>query len=79
MSEFIEWSALGNVVFVGILVGAGLPALFALGVRAIASDSARDENGHIPLIRRLVAWISFGVAIAASFAGISLLVVGGHA
>lgn len=79
MSDFIEWSALGNIVWVGILIGAGIPALFALGVRALASTNARDENGHIPLGRRAFSWFSFGVALAACVAGIAMLVVGGHA
>lgn len=79
MSEFVEWSALGNVVVVGILVGAGVPFLFALGAWAVAGKDARGENGHLPLSRRLLSWFAFGVAIAACAAGIAMLVMGGHA
>ena len=78
MSEFVEWGALGNVVFVGILVGAGVPFMFALGVWAIAGENARNADGHLPVGRRVVSWIAFGVAVLASLAGIAMLVVGGH-
>ncbi|MFI8524128.1 hypothetical protein ACIGB8_06765 [Promicromonospora sukumoe] len=43
MSEFIEWSALGQVLVAGVLVGAGIPALFALGLRLLAG-SAQDRE-----------------------------------
>lgn len=79
MSEFIEWSALGNVVVVGILVGAGVPFMFALGVWAIAGENARGDNGRLPFGRRVLSIIAFGVAVAASLAGIAMLVMGGHA
>ncbi|GAA2226825.1 hypothetical protein GCM10010413_22690 [Promicromonospora sukumoe] len=43
MSEFIEWGALGQVLVAGVLVGAGIPALFALGLRLLAG-SAQDRE-----------------------------------
>ena len=79
MSDFIEWGALGNIVWVGILVGAGVPFMFALGVWAVSGEGARSENGRLPIGRRLLSWLAFGVAIAASLAGIAMLVMGGHA
>ena len=75
MSDFIEWSALGNIVWVGIVVGAGVPFMFALGVWAIAGENARRENGRLPLGRRLLSFVAFGVAIAASLAGVAMLEV----
>lgn len=78
MSEFVEWSALANVVVVGILVGAGVPFMFALGVWAVAGENARNEEGHLPFGRRVISWLAFGVAILASLVGITMLVVGGH-
>jgi hypothetical protein len=39
MSDFIEWGALGQVLVVGLLVGAGIPALFALGLRLLAGTT----------------------------------------
>ena len=79
MSEFIEWSSLANVVVVGVLVGAGVPFMFALGVWAISGENARGESGRLPIGRRLLSFVAFGVAVAASLAGIAMLVQGGHA
>ncbi|WP_265521535.1 hypothetical protein [Oerskovia flava] len=36
MTEFIEFDALLKVVVAGLIVGAGLPALFAVGVRMLS-------------------------------------------
>jgi hypothetical protein len=44
MSDFIEWSALGQVLVAGVLVGAGIPALFALGLRLLAGTTPNDED-----------------------------------
>lgn len=40
MSEFIDVEALLQIVIAGILVGAGLPALFALGLRLLVAPAA---------------------------------------
>ena len=44
MSDFIEWGALGQVLVAGVLVGAGIPALFALGLRLLAGTTPNDED-----------------------------------
>ena len=78
MNEFIEWGALANVLVVGTLVGAGLPALFALGVRILAGPHARDEDGSVSSLRIVGAWACFGVVIAAVVGAIVFLASGGH-
>lgn len=78
MSDYVEWGALLNVLLVGLLVGAGLPALFAVGVRAIAGPGSRDENGTVPLGRLALAWTCFGIAILAIVGAIAFLAAGGH-
>ncbi|GIG54140.1 hypothetical protein [Demequina activiva] len=78
MSEYVEWGALLNVLLVGLLVGAGLPALFAVGVRAIAGPGARAEDGSVSAGRRVLAWICFGIAILAIVGAIAFLAAGGH-
>jgi len=40
--SFIEWGALGQVLVAGLLVGAGIPALFALGLRLLAGTTPAD-------------------------------------
>lgn len=78
MSEFIEWGALAQVVGVGLLVGAGLPALFALGVRALAGAGARDHAGQVKTGRRVLAWLAFGVVIATILGAVAYIAAGGH-
>jgi hypothetical protein len=40
--SWINWAALGKILGVGLLAGAGLPALFAVGLRFI-SPRGEDE------------------------------------
>lgn len=44
MSDFIEWSALAQVLVAGVLVGAGIPALFAFGLRLLAGTAPNDQG-----------------------------------
>ncbi len=78
MSEFIEWGALANVVVVGLLVGAGLPTLFALGVRSLAGPGARDEAGRVRPGRRVIAWVYFGIVVATIAGAVAYIAAGGH-
>lgn len=78
MSEYVSWSALTNVVVVGLIVGAGLPALFAVGVRALAGSGSRDESGRRPPMRIAIALVCFGAVVAAIVVAVALIVSGGH-
>lgn len=66
MSQFVAAvDALWKVLAIGLLLGAGLPALFSVGVRERA-------NGH-----RGLAWLAFLVVGAAVLAGIVGIVAHG--
>jgi len=41
MSDWIDLHALWQVVLVGLIFGAGLPALFAVGLRALSAGGSR--------------------------------------
>ena len=41
----IEWGSLGQVLVAGLIVGAGIPALFALGLRLLAGTTPADASG----------------------------------
>jgi len=41
----IEWGALGQVLVAGLIIGAGIPALFALGLRLLAGTTSPDGQG----------------------------------
>lgn len=65
MSDFIEVRALVNVIVIGLIAGAGVPALFALGVRALAGPGSRDDVGRRPRTRVATAIVCFAVVVSA--------------
>ena len=79
------WSILlsfTEVLVVGLLLGAGLPALYSGGVRLLAwSDGAVDGQGTKPAaIRRrarLGAYLIFAAVLAIVLLGISVIVADG--
>ncbi|MFE6868635.1 hypothetical protein ACFVFS_18995 [Kitasatospora sp. NPDC057692] len=80
MNTWINLSALWKIVVVGLLTGAGLPALFAVGVRALnpppppgAATAGQPTAGPLG---RAVAGLCFAVVLAAIGWGISIIV--GH-
>lgn len=78
MSDYIKWGALGQVLAFGLTVGAGLPALFALGVRALAGPGARNKAGHRSGVRLVVGVLCFTVVIGAVTSAIVYIANGGH-
>lgn len=84
MNNWINLSALWRIVGIGLLAGAGLPAIFALGVRALGSGphpaSERVEGGQVTGASRTgmaIAGLCFAVVLAASGYGIYLIVKSG--
>ena len=85
MSGLIEWGALGQVVLAGVIVGAGIPALFALGLRLLVAPRVADGEATVagaarrPGTARLVGGFAcFAVVVAAIVTGLAFLVSGGH-
>ncbi|MEO7061431.1 MAG: hypothetical protein ABI083_17055 [Lapillicoccus sp.] len=86
MNSWIDLSAVAKVCVVGLLAGAGLPALFALGLRAVAPAGA--AHGDVPgaqaqgrLPRGRMAGIALGgvcfvVILICAASGIAVLVRG---
>ena len=73
--------AIWQVALVGLLLGAGLPALFALGVRALHGAEvpvrAAGSSPSAPTpARRTVAYLCFAVCVAAVLFGIVVIVFG---
>jgi hypothetical protein len=74
-----------RVLLASLLLGAGLPALFALGVRALAYGSGGepevDETGVVAPrprpIGTVVAWILFAVVLLGVVLGITFIVASG--
>jgi hypothetical protein len=78
VSAYIEWGALGAIVVFGVLIGAGLPALFALGVRALEGPGARDADGRRSALRTTAGYACFAVALSTIAAAIVFIAAGGH-
>ena len=76
--------ALGQVLVVGILLGAGLPALFALGIRALNTNRtvvapviASERGTSRPRPAAIAtAGICFGLCIVAVLFGIAVILYG---
>ena len=82
MSDWINVHAIGNILWVGLLLGAGLPALFAVGLLALDYDEtdAAVAAGTAAVTRNPVrvgaAGLCFAVVVAAVAYGIYFIVNG---
>lgn len=70
-------NSIWQVLVVGLLFGAGLPALFALGVRSLAvTGSTPDGAAGTTLMGRIGAYAAFGLCGAAALFGVVVIVFG---
>jgi hypothetical protein len=86
MNSWVDLHALWRIVLIGLICGAGLPALFAVGLRALSigppTNAAVADGGPTPApaaARPLgigVAAVCFAVVLAAIGWGIYLIVAG---
>ncbi|MFD8753676.1 hypothetical protein ACFV0O_22275 [Kitasatospora sp. NPDC059577] len=78
MNSWINLNALWRIVVVGLLTGAGLPALFALGLRLLNPPGpATEPGGDRPTagpVGRVLAGLIFATVLAAIGWGISVIV-----
>ncbi len=76
-------SAAWNVLWVGLLLGAGLPTLFAIGVRLLAgpADTVGADgtvlSHEAPTRNKVLAWILFAIVLYGVAVGILIIVGGG--
>lgn len=73
-------NAIGQVVAVSILIGAGLPAMFAYGVRALAEGAGgtaevSGEAGKPAM--RIVAYFCFAIVLAVVVIGLAIIISSG--
>ena len=78
MNTFVEWDSLLNIVIFGLAFGAGVPALYAVGVRALQGNHARGGDGQILWWRKGIAITAFAMCVAAVIAGVAFIAAGGH-
>ena len=85
MNGWINLRAIWEIVVVGLLAGAGLPAVFAIGMRALSTPGKRHvEASDDELVGGSRAGIAlaagcFAVVLAAIGFGIYIIVISGHA
>jgi len=81
----LEIKALGQILLVGLVLGAGLPVLFSVGIRAMAWGAGGDAETH-PSGRaaaaphpagRVIGVLCFAVVLAAVALGITYVVASG--
>ncbi len=84
MNDWIDLTAIWQIVVVGLLAGAGLPAIFAVGIRALGMPgkghvTAADDElvGGSPAGIAL-AVVCFAVVLAGVGYGIYIVVISGH-
>lgn len=68
-----------RVLLAGLVLGAGLPALFALGVRQLAAAAVPDSAGarwHGG-VHRALAYASFAIVVLAVLLGLGYIVAHG--
>ena len=78
MTGFVEWSALGNILVFGLVLGAGVPVVYALGVRAMYGPGAFDNEGHTKTLRKLVGLGCFALCGLVAIGGIAFIAFGGR-
>lgn len=82
MNDWIDLTALWQIVVFGLLVGAGLPAVFALGLRALSlGDRARATGESDEIVGGSPAGLVLGglcflVVLAGVAGGIYFIVAG---
>lgn len=93
MNSWIDLTALWQIVVVGLIAGAGLPALFAIGLRALslpggshlpggsrAQTAGADSDGVVggSVVGMIVAAVCFAIVLSAIGWGIVAIYQAGH-
>jgi len=74
VKDWFNYTAVLQIITAGLILGAGLPALFSLGVRLNAEGAGVAEHGGTVAQKNpaLVAlsWLLFGLVLAAVVVGV---------
>ncbi len=70
--------AAGRVLVACLLLGAGLPALFSVGLSQLAAARGVDGETRLPpALHRVFAYLMFGVVVLAILLGLSFILAHG--
>ncbi|HEU0192252.1 MAG TPA: hypothetical protein VFR17_13440 [Mycobacterium sp.] len=71
MGAWFNYAATSKILVFGVLVGAGLPALFAIGVRLHAIGAgAVGEGAHRNPVLIALSWLIYALTLAAVVVGV---------
>jgi hypothetical protein len=74
VKAWLNYTAVMQIIIVGLIIGAGLPALFSLGVRLNAEGVGVAEHGGVVSKRNPVlialGWVTFAVVLVAVIVGV---------
>ena len=81
----LEFQAIWKILVIGIILGAGLPALFAVGIRSLAYGQGGEAEVHATgtaaaaphPIGRVLAGLCFAIVLLAVVLGIVFIVASG--
>jgi hypothetical protein len=81
----LEAQAIWKILVIGLILGAGLPALFAAGIRAMAFGQGGEAEVHAAgtaaaaphPVGRAIAFLCFAIVILAVVLGIVFIVASG--
>jgi hypothetical protein len=79
----LEMQAIGKILLVGVILGAGLPVLFAGGIRALAwgaggdAETATGAAAAPHPLGRVLGYLCFAVVLACVVLGITYIVASG--
>jgi len=79
VNEWINLAALWKIAVIGLVLGAGLPVLFAVGLRVLGPRPAQgaaggEGGGAVPVARAALAVFCFATVLAAIGWGIYSIV-----
>ncbi|EKF25136.1 putative transmembrane protein [Mycolicibacterium hassiacum DSM 44199] len=70
MTAWFEHAAVAKILLFGLLVGAVLPALFAVGVRLNAVGAGASDAGRRHPVYTVISWLLFGLVVVAIVVGV---------
>jgi len=76
MGSYVQWGALANIVVFGLIIGAGLPTLYGLGVRSL--DSSSRAVGRAAGLYKAGAYACFALVVLVIFGALAFIAAGGH-
>lgn len=80
MSQYVDFTVVGQVIAAGLLLGAGLPLVFALGLRSLSvgTGGGTVQAAGFEVTRKpvalVMALVCFAVVLAAIVLGIHLII-----